>query len=59
MTNESYPATLGIFLPGTCVVAIKGDCWVLAEVCALLSAVVVLFNLVTVKRRNVTAKTVF
>ena len=36
----SYLATLGMFC-STCLVVIKGDCWALAEVCALLSVLMV------------------
>jgi len=36
--GPSYAPQHWEWLPGVCLIVIKGDCWVLAEVCALLSA---------------------
>ena len=40
---QSYIATLDMFYPNVCLIVIKENCWDLVEVCALLSALLVLF----------------
>jgi len=39
---KPYPNT-GCVIAGTCLTVINGDCWSLAEVCALLTVLLVLF----------------